>query len=441
MTLIEVLIDVAVLGMVAMAILTSYSASFKSMNFAKAKLAAVALANEKMETVRNMPYDSLSTAHGPIYPPGDILDDENLIRNGVELRVHTVISYVDDPYDGNAAGTIAGKPKDLYPYDYKKAEVTVYKKSGGGRLAILTSNVAAKAAETPSNTGIIKICIIDSMSNPVAGASVSITNTTLNPILDMQNLITGDDGCIFVPNLPPDSHHHYHLTVTKAGYSSDQTYAWTAQNPHQIQPDVNVTIQEVEESTLVIDQVSTLSVDLVDQSGAPIGNHVVHIQGAKEIFFQGNKKQKYSQDLTTDANGHISLPNMEFDDYSFSVNGMTIVSVAPFQPAGLKANETLNVKIVASSNAGVMQISGITPSTGLLNQIAYLTVAGKNFGGTSLKMVQGTTEVVATNIVVKSTAVTCEFNFNNAPLGLYDLVIQQGGETVTQNGAFELKSP
>jgi len=105
-TLIEVMIDILVVAMVSAAVLAAYSASFKSMELARAKITSVALANEKMEELRNLPYDSLATETGAIYPPGDVLDNEELVRHGIRFNVHIVINYIDDSYDGNVDGTI-----------------------------------------------------------------------------------------------------------------------------------------------------------------------------------------------------------------------------------------------------------------------------------------------------------------------------------------------
>ena len=436
-TLIEALIDVAILMMVSAAIIGAYAASFKSMDYAKAKMAAVALANEKMEELRNMPYDSLATEHGTIYPSGDILDNEEVVRNGVSLRIHTAISYVDDPFDGNAEGTISGKPVDLYPYDYKKAEISIYKTGNTSRLSVLTSNIAAKAAETPSNTGVIKLCVIDSLGNPLSDASVKITNSVVSPAVDIEST-TGDDGCIFVPNLPPNSHHTYHLEATKDGYSTDMTYSWRSQNPHQIQPDVNVVLQQVTIQVLAIDRLSTMNVHLVDQNGTALVNHTVHIQGEKQIYFQGNKQLKYSQDKITDASGNIALTNMEFDNYSFTVSGMTILSVSPFMPVDLNANETKNVQIVASASSGLMVVSDLTPVSGAKSQTSYFTLTGSNFSGTTLKLVNGSTEIAAINLTIESGNIEGEFPIGDVPIGKYDLVIQQGSQTITQSGAFEV---
>ena len=117
-TLIEVLITLMVLTIVEMAIYSGFQFSMKSMRYAKAKTNAVGLANEKMEELRNLPYDNLSTAAGLVLPHGAILDSQTIVKSGTKYTVLIDIRYVDDPYDGVATGPANGKPMDTYPIDY-----------------------------------------------------------------------------------------------------------------------------------------------------------------------------------------------------------------------------------------------------------------------------------------------------------------------------------
>jgi len=456
-SVIEVVIDIAIIGLVAAAILSAYSASFKMMDLSKSKIAAVALANEKMEEIRNMPYDNLATEHGPIYPAGILLDNQEIERQGVRFNVHTVISYIDDPFDGcgdvHQDGTPdsaclqnmpAGKPTDLYPYDYKQVEITVSKIGRSGYLSRITSNVAAKAAETPGSSGIIKLCVIDSNSLPVPGATVSIQNPDASPAVNMSNLTVGNDGCIMVPNLPPTTQNEYHLTATMAGYSTDFTSPRTPQNPNQApyNPDVDVSVQQVTPQTLIIDKLSTLNIDFVDETGAPIPNLAFHLQGAKKLYFNP-ETFKYSADLTSDANGHLALTNIEFDDYTVSIPGRYVLSSVPYQPVGLKANQTLSVKVISSTSSSLPRISKCDPLSGKIGEIVFPTISGANFAsGATVKLMLGATEISGTNVVVShDDTIEAEFNLAGATEGIYDIVVTNlSGSSVRQERGFEVKT-
>lgn len=442
-SVVEVLIDIAIFSAIAAAVLTAYSASSKAMDLAKAKIAAVALANEKMETIRNMPYNSLATKNGVIYPPGNILDDEEVERKGIRFSINTVIRYVDDDYDGNVKGDVPGKPVDIYPYDYKKVEITVSKIGRKSYLSRLTSNIAAKAAETPSDSGILRLCVVDALGQPVPEAQVTIENSEVTPAVNM-SATTGNDGCIMVPNLPPTNHNSYHLTATKANYSTDMTYPRTAQNPNALFPDIDILLQQVTNQTLIIDQIGTLVIDVVDKDNNPIPNAPVHVEGAKEKYFNPSTR-KYVADFTADANGHLEIPNLEFDNYTISVNGKFVSSASPYQPVYLSPNTTLNLKIFVTDSASDPRIEGAVPSSGKIGDIVYLTIKGANFdNGAIVKIVNPATgaEIVGTN-TNRPHLDTLETEINLAGTseqGLWNIVVTNpDNTTVTQINGFEVK--
>lgn len=444
-TLIEVLIDFMVVALVATAVITAFSAAYGALGLAKAKIAAVALANEKMETIRNMTYDDLATEYGPIYPPGNLPDDETISRKNADYTVHTVISYVDDPFDGNAEGTVGGKPVDLYPYDYKRVEITVYKVGRPIHLAKLTSDVSAKAAETPSETGIIKLCIIDATGAPVPQVDVTIENTEVSPAVNIV-ATTGDDGCIMIPSLPEDHQNQYHLTAEKDGYSFDMTYPRTAQNPNATHPDVDVLIQNITYQTLVIDELSAMNITVKDELGSVVPNTNVHMWGAKEIYFNPST-YKYDQNHTTDVNGVITLSDMEFDDYYFEVAGYTIVSTSPYQPTKLDPDTTLDVTIIVSTNPNVVTIRKIEPTWGYEGDTIYMTIWGQNFlDGVQVYMKKGATQIDGYNIVVDHVGdeeiIEVDFDIPLSSAEVYDLYIANPSENpVVQENAFEIFVP
>lgn len=431
-----------IVSMVAVAIISGYAAAFKSINLAKAKMVAVTLSNERMEMIRNMPYDDLATQHGSIYPSGNLLDDETVNRNGVIFNVHTVISYVDDPFDGNAAGNIARKPKDLYPYDYKKVEITVGKSGRKSQLSKIVTNVSAKAAETPSDTGILNFCVIDNLGNPVSDADVHVTNIVLAPQIDI-SMVTGDDGCLLIPKLPPDQHNNYNIIVSKSGYSTSQTYPRTAQNPNALTPDVDIIVQQVTGVTLVIDKLSTMEISFKDQSGNPIPELGFLLEGSKMIY-NNPDTFKYSQTFTTDSQGYIKISNLEFDDYKIkNLSKMNLISTSPVQSIRLSPDTNLAVIATLSSSNTNPVIYNISPSSGIVGDHISITVDGKNLdSGANIKLVNRSTgaEISGTNIEVSQrTRMVADFNLIGAAVGSYDLVITNtNGEFVSQMNSFNV---
>ena len=427
------------MSVVATAVFSGYMATAKVIKLAKAKITAVSLVNEKMEEIRNMPYDLVATEHGTIVPAGTLKDSEEFLRDGVTFILTRDIRYVDDNYDGNLSGTVVGRPTDLYPYDYKKVEITAKVLGKKGILATITSNLGGKAAETPSNTGIVKLCVVDSNSLPVDQANVRIFNPTSDPVVDVQ-ATTGIDGCIFVPNLPPDSHGTYHLEATKSGHSTDMTYPRTAQNPNSLQPDLNVIVQQVTSQTLVIDTLGSMAIDVVDSADAPVANSELHIEGTKQKWFNPITL-KYSADLMTDANGHIDISNMEFDDYTITMQGKIIATTSPYQPIGLKAGISLNVKIKIAANNSSLTIKSADPIVGLANTTVSLDVMGTNIDSSAtIRLINSANqEIVGTGVSVSKGILTADFILGNATVGNYDIVIQNpDGSSIRQLNGFEV---
>ncbi|MCL5407534.1 MAG: carboxypeptidase regulatory-like domain-containing protein [Patescibacteria group bacterium] len=446
-TLIEGIIVVFVLSLVALAIMTAYIGVYKSIDLAKAKITAVSIANEKMEILRNMPYDSLATVHGPILPQGSILDDETVTSSGKTFNVHTDIKYVDDPFDGLL-------PIDIYPYDYKKAEITVTSTKYNTRLAQLSTNIAAKAAETPSNTGIIKICVIDVANLPVVGATITITNTTLTPTVNVTTT-TGSDGCVMVPKLPPDNNNNYHLTATKDGYSTDMTYPRTAQNPNEPLADVDVYAQQVTSQTFVIDRLANLTLHFSN----PV---TFTLQGSKKMYFNP-VTYKYSQTFTTDSGGNITLNNLEFDNYRIinTSSPYFVVTTSPLRSVNVEGlwyfylapAANLTVQVNLASTGSNPSIYNYLPLSGQVGSTVNIAVNGGNIqNNASIKLHKtimtyvGSTqvpqdiEIVGTNITVTpQNQIIADFNLTGAELGSWDLIITNPNtESVIQTNGFEV---
>jgi len=440
-TLIEIVIDFGIFAAISLAIVTGYYASYKSIDLARSKMVAVALANEKIEKLRNMPYDDLATAHGSIYPVGQILDSENVESSGIKLTVTTKIEYHDDPYDGNAEGTIAGKPRDVYPYDYKRVQVTVSHTGRNGRLAEMTTDVAARAAETPSDTGILYICVKDKASQPVPDATITIENSTLTPALSLV-VQSGDDGCVMIPKLPPDEHNNYRLVITKDGYSTFQTYPRTAQNPNAYSPDVNVILQQVESHTYIIDRVSTLKLAFVDQNNNPVSNLSFTLEGSEKKYFNPDTFE-YSTTFTTDSEGKVTVENLRFDQYKI-VNIPSpyyLVTATPMQPIDLLPDSVLEAKIVLGTDSAQPTIYSITPQSGIQNMSVSITVEGTNFNnGATIKLINPTTgaEIVGTNVEIHShSTIITDLSLAGADPGSWNVVVTNpDGKSVTQINGF-----
>lgn len=441
-TLIEAVIAMVVFIIALVAVTDLFLTDIKVLSLAKARSMGLSLANQQVEYLRDLPYNSVATQHGTIFPPGTIADDQTQAVGGYVFRVHTVIQYVDDPYDGNATGTIPGKPTDLYPYDYKKAQVSVYLNNSNTQVATLTTNVAAKAAETASNTGILSIKVLNANGQPVSNATVTITNPNESPAVNITTS-TDNNGLVTIPKLPPDSKNEYHVTATQSGYSTDQTEPSGSGGQVAVNPNPNVLVQQITSVTLAIDQLSTISGAVVDTSGNPVGGLAVGVHGAKNTYTNPTMS-KYSSTQTTNGQGGFSVAGAEWDSYSFTVPaGYYIVSTSPYQPAAVSPGATLNVALVVANSSSYPTITGVSPQGVATNDNpATLTVTGTNLSGSSVRLkLAGQNDITASSVTGSANSLQATLNLTGAAVGAWDIVVTGGsGQSAKQSGGLNVTS-
>lgn len=435
-TILETIIGTTILTVVTLALFAVMSANLTSLFQGKARGIALAIAQEKMEDLKNLPYDSLSTKSGTIYPAGTIPDSETITRNGLKFNILIDIRYIDNPYDGDAAGTVQGKPADLYSYDYKKVTVQILNPSGTTQLAKLSTDIAAKAAETAGNTGVLLIKVINAAGSPVENASVQITNTNPNPDVSISTT-TDIQGQVIIPKLPPDSSPGYHVVVSKAGFNSEQTYAIDAQHPTPVNPDFAMLAQQITTKTFAIDQLGNLSLNVVDPSGNPLVNQSVTIHGQRQT---NNSPVVYKVNSTssTDAYGQAQFNLIDWDSYSISITGYTILSTSPLSPITVSPNSLLSATVVASTTPTLYPVistitpTGLTPGPG-----TNVDITGANISASTSVILRkdGEADRIPTNIIFTSPdSLNTTFDLTTAN-GSYDLIITTSGRSTIQSKA------
>ena len=448
-TLVEVVFGAVIMALMVASIGQLFISNINTVVLGKSRAIGVALVNEKMEALRDLPYDSVATQAGTIYPPGNILDNETVVKDNYKFSVHTDINYVDDPYDGYAScpcasGPAAGKPQDLYPYDYKKAQITVKLASSGAVVATATTDIAGKAAETSSNTGILQVKVIDSNGLPVANANVTILNTSPNPDVNISTT-TDNNGLVLIPRLPPYSNNSYHVTASLPGYSTDGTIPDPPGSQTAVQQDMNVLAQQINPITLAIDHLSTMYIHVVDTSAGAVSGLSVTTSGTKTTKANPTV-YKYSQATATSATGDITLSGMEWDSYSFSVpSGYYLVSSSPYVKAALAANSSTTVNLVVSTNSNWPVITAATPVTQQTGTNSFtIKITGSNIPTSATMKLQksGESDIAGTSCSSAGTSPTqthtCTFNLSGAATGTWDIAVTNGTGTTTQVGGFSV---
>lgn len=368
-TLISVLIGIAIFLILANAVFTLIRGSFSITSFNRARITARHLAEEKVEFIRNLPYNDVGTSGG--IPSGSIAQTETVTKNGLALIINTDITYIDDSFDLTA-------PSDLLPTDYKRVRVAV---SWGGiagsrnNPVVMVTDVAPKGVETTAGGGTLSIFVIDANGQPVPQSNVTITAST-NPAVNL-TLDTGDNGRIILPGAIT-CNACYRVSATKSGFSTERTYAKSeVSNPTK--PDLSILSGKLTEVTLSIDHTANLTIHSTDNrvSGfTPKGNVPFQMRGAKITGTKSNGTivYKYDQTLTTDGSGNLTLSNLEWDNYSIFMNSGTTFDISgtnplvplTIQPATTSMftfatdNHTSNNLLVTFLNSTSQQVSSVS---------------------------------------------------------------------------------
>ncbi len=310
----DILIAVAILGILSHALFSLVLSAYELISFNKARVTARHLALEKIELIRNLPYNQVGTLGG--IPSGPLSQLEMVKKNNLVYKIKVDIIYIDDPFDKQA-------PADLLPTDYKRVRVDV---SWGGVAAsesnpvTLVTDIAPKGVESTTGGGTLSILVFNAEGQPVPQAEVKI-NASTNPPVDL-NLKTADDGRLILPGAPV-CNDCYQIQVTKAGYSSEKTYS-TEEIANPSKPHVSVLAGQISEISFTIDKLSTLtiySVQDAEHDFLPLPSQNFILKGEKILGRDSDDEVilKFEKMLTTDSNGVLVLNNLEWDNYHLSL--------------------------------------------------------------------------------------------------------------------------
>lgn len=343
-TLIEVIIAAAVISFVTVAVYGAYTSLLGLVSVARTNITAANLANETFEIARNLPYDSVGTIAG--VPSGVLPQSNTVVRDGKTFVVKTFVRNFDDPADG----TIGGSPNDLSPADSKFVEVRVEcDLCKNYTPQTLTTRVGPRGLEGNSNNGAIFVRVFDANGLPVPQAQVHIVNSGASPAIDIHEE-TDNSGYYRLIDAPPGSE-AYQITVTKAGYSTDQTYSRTVDNPNPLKPHATVATQQVTSVSFAIDKVSTMNVSTERSNCSIVGSIPFTISGTKSIGLPSVLKYP-TTNFTSSSGGAKTISNLEWDTYSVALNTGTYDlagTISPL-PVALAPNSTQDVIFVVANH-------------------------------------------------------------------------------------------
>lgn len=361
------------MAVISLAFYQGYQSVMVLASTSKAKTEAVALANEQIEIIRNLPYSDVGIKNG--LPSGKLAHESFQTRGNILFKVTTTIRNIDDPFDGQIGGT----PNDTAPADYKLAEVVIDCSSCKNYQPIkLTTTVAPKNLENSSAGGALFVRVFDASGQPVTGANVRVENLSSSLLIED---VTNSDGVLQLVDVPPGNL-TYKVTVSKSGYSTARTYApGEAGIANPVDSHATVAVGEVTQLSLSIDRLSTLKISATNKICQPLGPFSFQLKGTK-VLGHNPEVFKYDQVQSLNSSGLLNLSNIEWDTYNFLPNDFTydIVGSFPLLIAAVSPGSVSEVSLVLGlKNPKGLLVSVKDAATGLPLSGAAATLSGVGY--------------------------------------------------------------
>lgn len=340
-TLIEVLVATSVFLLFALGVYGGLQLVFRIVYQSRIRILETSILSSQLEVAHNMPFENIGIVGG--VPAGLLPHNSTTTRNGVDFDIVTTVRNIDDPFDG----TLGGSPNDLSPADFKLVEMSIIcsKCLNQQTPVVLNTIISPKNLEGDSNNGALFVHVFGADGLAVPGANVHIVNADQNPDLVIDDT-TDSDGMLRIVDTPTGTL-AYNITVSKSGYSSDQTIVSSESNPNPLRPPANVAKQTVTEISFAIDRSSNINISTLNSSCAPVANAPFKLFGSKILGTDPNV-YKYSQNLTSDSSGIKNLTGMEWDKYNldFSSSNYEVAGTSPMTPLDLAPGATQDYSII-----------------------------------------------------------------------------------------------
>lgn len=373
-TFIEVLVSIAIVSFLVVTIYLTLTKAVSNMGEAKQRVGAIAIANEKMEIMRNLDYDEVGVVGGIVNGP--MLASETVTRNNFDYKVYIDVRYIDDEFDGTGIN-------DSIPTDYKFVEVTVnWNHLGTIKSVQFSSNFVPDGIETNMGGGTLVLNTMTSGGNNVPGVTITLDSIEDSPSVNYTTT-TDNQGGLVLQGVPNQT---YRISLSKTGYENIRTYP----NPPgssftPIDSDFYVNEGALNSKNFLIDLGSDLkfiAIDAID--GSDISGIDINLKGGREI---GSEPTTYNLDdtATTDSNGEISYDNISPGAYEI-VNWQTM-GVGDYKYVGSTDKTNFNLEagvneelklIFADKNNPSLFLSVVDDATGDSIEGAVVGVVGLN---------------------------------------------------------------
>jgi hypothetical protein len=153
----------------------------------------------------------------------------------------------------------------------------------------------------------------------------------------------------------PEMADSYQIKINKEGYSSEQTYDLLSDFiPDADHSHLSMIVREVTSKLFFIDEVATLSVNVVDEDGAVAQNVSYIFKGEKtignDVLADGSTEPRYKvyEEGNMGVTGAVVFEDLEWDTYSLlmpSESEYLIKESWPFQPIQLDPGAEVDMRI------------------------------------------------------------------------------------------------
>ncbi len=369
--LLEVIVAIAIFVLFLVGIYSAIQFVFKIVYASRLRIIETGILNEQIEIARNLPYQNIGIVNGS--PSGVLARTATTTRNGIDFLITRTIRNIDDPFDG----TIGGMPNDTAPADYKLVEIEVICQKCAQKEPIqMVTTVPPKLLEGDPTHGALFIQVFDANAAPVVGATVHVVATSTSPTLDLTDT-TDNNGMLRLVDLGAGLN-SYNITVSKSGYTTDQTMASSESVPNPVKPPASVAAQDVTEISFSIDNVSSIAVNTINSGCGQVSGAPVRILGTKLL---GTDPDTLKIDYTenTDSGGSHTFSNLEWDSYGLKPSGYDLVGTIPALPISLAPGANQPVQLILGVNTNHSLLINVVDSVTkqpLSNADAHITAAG-----------------------------------------------------------------
>jgi len=286
-SLVDVIVGTALISIIFLGVFGLFRLGTKVVGQSRAKVTAVAVANDYMEKVRSLPYESVGVVGG--FPEGLLESSTTTVINNLTYTITTRVDYIVDDTDGLVS------PEDDCPNDYKKVEVTVSWAGGYGGELSLVSNFTPEtlSQECADEGGILSVSVFDAYGLMVPAPLIEIRNPTTDELI--KSAVPDNGSHYFSLN----SSTSYKVVVSKPGFSTERTYGiGEIADPNKSHP--WILENKLTEYFFSIDETSSFSV----QTSSPWGEDYFY-----DSFTDAGKIS--SSNNTAIGGGEISLVKNE----------------------------------------------------------------------------------------------------------------------------------